>query len=250
MARIIPPLHRELFPRIELIIIRIDLRPQKHLAAGLRHLQLRRLFQSPLGLCLLERLGLLLPLGQFLLQLALLEARLEPVVVLGLAAEADAEAVAVAGVLGGAEDVLAREDDLPDVLPHPAGDVVAERGAEEPVAEEDEARERDGEDAGFGEGELGAAGLGQHFGDGVEGEELAPGFGQHCFFLFVGVFFERAGVHPVRTARVPVAAHVHVAFARDPLAAQPLDHLDGVVVEEVVVVPAPSVGVHEDHDVW
>ena len=44
---------------------------------------------------------------------------------------------------------------------------------------------------------LGTAWLCEDVGDGIEGEEFGPGMGEDRFFLFVYVFFEVEGVHPL-----------------------------------------------------
>jgi len=58
-----------------------------------------------------------------------------------------------------------------------------------------------------------------------------------------------ARVHPVGTAGQPMAAKVHVTLAQYVFAAEATDHLGGVIIQDVVVVPGPLVSVHEDADI-
>ena len=46
-----------------------------------------------------------------------------------------------------------------------------------------------------------------------------------------------------------MASHVEVSFSGDMVTAQSSNHLHGVLTQEVVVMVAPAMGMHEDHDI-
>lgn len=81
------------------------------------------------------------------------------------------------------------------------------------------------------------AGLRYDLWDWIAGKQLRPCGSELDFFFLVIVFFNGAWVQPGRAAGGPVAPHVDVAFALDPRWREAGDHLDGVLVEELVVVP-------------
>ena len=151
----------------------------------------------------------------------------EPGGQVGLAPETDAVAIAVAGVLHGAELGEAREDVLPDVLHDAAAHLVVERRAHQPVAVHDVPAHGVTTDALAADGELCAAGLGQCGWDGVEWVQLRPDLGGEVSLFFalevVVIGFRTVEVDPIRTARVAVAAGGKVAGAHDTLAGEAPD---------------------------
>lgn len=193
--------------------------------------------------------GLVLPLGQPSLRLAFMETEFEPLVERGLVLETHPEPVAVARALVGTEYGGVRENDLPDVLKDAAGHGVADGRAKEPSAVMFVRLLRDREDAVPAQGKLRAARLRQDLGNGLAGEELGPRLGDHRLFEFFLVRLDFPGVDPFRAPWHPVATHVHVPVAEDTFRGEAFDHLRGVEIEEVVVVPGELVAVHEDTDV-
>jgi hypothetical protein len=167
-----------------------------------------------------------------------------------LTAETDAVAVAVTRVHGGAVDFVAGEDVVPYVFEDAAGELVVHAGGEEPLAVVDEALDGDFLDALARDGELCAADSGYRGWDGRARVDLLPDVAPPVYLLGlveeVKVAARAVHVYPVGAAGVVVAAHVHVAHARDSLVVEALDHLGGVKAEEHVVVPCVTVGVHED----
>jgi len=46
-----------------------------------------------------------------------------------------------------------------------------------------------------------------------------------------------------------MTSHVEVSFSGDMITAKSSNHLHGVQTQDVVVVVAPAMGMHEDHDI-
>lgn len=174
----------------------------------------------------------------------------EEVCVLLTTTEADAVAVTITSIHGGAVDFVAGEDVVPDVFEDAARELVVHGCGKQPLAVVFEAFNGHLSDALPGNGKLGTADAGEgggHLGTRVD---LLPDRAAPVDFLGLVVEVEvGAGtvhVDPVGAARVVMAAHVHIAHAGDALVVEALEHGGGVETEQHVVVPGAAVGVHED----
>lgn len=157
-------------------------------------------------------------------------------------------------MLGRAKLEIPRENVLPRVLHQSTRRLVVQAGRQQPVAVADVVGARALADSLAGHGELGATRLRDGVRDrNVGAVQLAKEFGGQGGFL--GFVFEvvpppgSVDVQPVRAARVEVASSVEVALANDVGAAEELEGLGSVDVEEDVVVPSHLVRVEEEHDV-
>ena len=221
---------------------------------------LQRIHSELLGVCEIGFLVLLLQLVCALVELVKLcpfgvaiILLLDIVVVLRKPAEADAVSIAIAGVLGGAVDLVASEDVVPDVLEDAAGELIVHARCEQPLAVVDESLDRHLSDPVARDGKLCAADAGdggRHGGTGVDlvPDALAP---VDLLGLVEEVEVAARAVHvdPVGAAGVVVAANVHVAEAGDALVVQAAHDLGSVEAHQLVVVPGMAVGVHEQRRV-
>ena len=221
---------------------------------------LQRVHSELLGVCEAGVLVLLLRLVCALVELVKLcpfgvavVLLLYVVVKLREPAEADAVSIAIAGILGGAVDLVASEDVVPDVLENTAGELIVHARCEQPLAVVDETLDRHLSDPVARDGELCTANAGdggRHGGAGVDlvPDALAP---VDLLGLMEEVEVAARAVHvdPVRAAGVVVAANVHVAEAGDPLVVQAVHDLGGVEAHQHIVVPGMAVGVHEQRRV-
>jgi hypothetical protein len=168
-----------------------------------------------------------------------------------LSTEAEAVAVAVAGVHGRTENLVAGEDVVPNVLENAAGELVVHACREEPLAVVLEALNGHLTYPLPRHGELRTADARDGRRDGRAGVYLFPDVPAPVDFLGLveKVEVPAGAVHmyPVGAAGVVVAAHVHVAVSRHALVVEAVYDLGGVLPHEDIVVPGVAVGVHE-HD--
>jgi hypothetical protein len=170
-----------------------------------------------------------------------------------LAAEAEAIAVAVAGVHCGTEYLVTCEDVVPDVFENAAGELVVHACREQPLTVVLEALNGHLAYPLPRNGKLRAAYARDGRWDWRAGVYLFPDVPAPVDFLGlvekVEVPAGAVHVYPVGAAGVVVAAHVHVAVSRHALVVEAVYHLGGVLAHEDVVVPGVAVGVHEQDGV-
>jgi len=174
----------------------------------------------------------------------------EKVCIFLAAAEADAVAVTIAGIHGGAVDFMACEDVVPDVFKDSARELVVHARGEQPLPIVNEAFNRHLLDALAGCGKLGTAYAGEGGWNRGARVDLLPDVTAPVNFLGLVVEVEVAAgavhVDPVGAAGVVVAAHIHVAHTGNALVVEAFDHGGSVEAEQHVVVPGMAVGMHED----
>ena len=140
------------------------------------------------------------------------------------------------------------EDDVPGILEDPAGGVVLDVRADEPVAHVLVFVECSGLDGISGGSELGAAVVRDGFWNSGAWKQLLEGACEVAHPV-VEALFEFGWAEALGTADGPVAAEVHVALHLQMVEAKPAEHSEPIVFR-VVIVPLEAVGVGEDHVVW
>lgn len=192
--RVITSFDGGISPLLQILFDAFDFLFQPLVPAHLGDIDFCELVESAILHRLVYEFFLVVPVLELELVTKLREAQVRPRLVILFIFKAHAEAVTHANVLDGTVHVGAGEDVLPNVLPHAARKRVVQRRAEEPVAVGHEPLQRNGADAVAAEGELRAARLGQHLGNGVQGEQLAPSLGQKLLFMLLDVILYFSGV--------------------------------------------------------